>query len=418
MLFQFAPAIQAGINSGALEVVQNQVTGQLLGLARDKVTGQFIAHAVGVVGGANPLFAPVQMAMGGLQIAQTHIGFQKTYKILDTLQNSVGVLQSTTALIGVGTFAGLALSAVNLHQTLKLKEDVKQLRLEVKNGFIDMKKAFKEHNIEIAQHIENLANDIEFKQHRTILIYAYGHFIEAINWLKNSLQLQNLSDRNTSLSNIEGMLRKSLADYNNPELYNNTCAAAKLRRMECAQAIEQTITLTYQLRGEYDVVCDRLSNLQQKIRYHSIELVDSCQSEEELDFLFPELQRIHNHDLAVLDSWQNAVDWQRSLSPNELKLLENIDPNGSEIIINPDFDIDDIPSEIIHYEKLKQESHFESLRQQLKFMVEPNSRREHEQYISHQATELGYKALAPCNWEKIPDVTVANLYCYFKEKQT
>ncbi len=177
MLFQFAPAIQTAIDSGAYEIVRNQATGQLLGLARDKATGHFVAHAVNVMaktGAINPLFAPAQMVMGGLQMAQTHMGFQKTYKMLDVLQNSIGVLQSTTALIGVGTFAGLALSAVNLQQTLKLREDVNQLKLEVKNGFIDMKKALKGESVEILQHLNKVADDVEFKHHRTILVHAYG----------------------------------------------------------------------------------------------------------------------------------------------------------------------------------------------------------------------------------------------------
>ncbi|GAX41404.1 hypothetical protein NIES4075_23740 [Tolypothrix sp. NIES-4075] len=107
MLFQFAPAIQALIDYGKYEIVRNTATGQLLGIVRDKATGKFVAHAVGLatkVGSpVNPLFAPAQLAMGGLEMVQTHKGFQKTYAILGALQNSVGVLQATTAVIGVGT---------------------------------------------------------------------------------------------------------------------------------------------------------------------------------------------------------------------------------------------------------------------------------------------------------------------------
>ncbi len=93
MLFQFAPAILAGINSGMYEVVRNTATGQLLGIARDKATGYFVANAVGLASNGfsiNPLFAPAQLVMGGVQMFQTHKGFQKTYRMLDTLQNSVG----------------------------------------------------------------------------------------------------------------------------------------------------------------------------------------------------------------------------------------------------------------------------------------------------------------------------------------
>ena len=48
MLFQFAPVIQAGIDSGMYEVVRNTVTKQLLGIARSKATGHFVAQAIGV----------------------------------------------------------------------------------------------------------------------------------------------------------------------------------------------------------------------------------------------------------------------------------------------------------------------------------------------------------------------------------
>jgi hypothetical protein len=50
-------------------------------------------------------------------------------------------------------------------------------------------------------------------------------------------------------------------------------------------------------------------------------------------------------------------------------------------------------------------------------MLKPNLRQGHESYISQQATASGYKALAPSNWQEIPDFTVANLYWYFKHQQ-
>lgn len=57
------------------------------------------------------------------------------------------------------------------------------------------------------------------------------------------------------------------------------------------------------------------------------------------------------------------------------------------------------------------------MRDQLKFILKPDLRRGHESYISHQAAASGYKGLAPSNWQEIPDLTVANLYWYFKDKQ-
>jgi hypothetical protein len=55
MLFQFAPAIQALINSGNYEIVRDTVSGQLLGIVRDKATGKFVAHAVSLATAAGRL---------------------------------------------------------------------------------------------------------------------------------------------------------------------------------------------------------------------------------------------------------------------------------------------------------------------------------------------------------------------------
>ncbi|WP_235018625.1 hypothetical protein [Tolypothrix sp. NIES-4075] len=326
---------------------------------------------------------------------------------------------SVLYLIVPSYLAGVALSAVNLHQTLKLREDLKQLRLEVKDGFIDMKQVLKDQGAEILKQIDQVAQDIEFQHHRTILAQAYGHFIEAVNWLRNTLMLTQTTDRNAALVGVEGMLRKAIADYNNPQIYKDICSAGRLRRLECAWAIDQTITLTYELRGAYQVVSDRLSHLQDKIRQDSLTLIDLCQTDDELDFLFPEIARICEHDLAVLNSWQNDVNWKRSLPPSEIKLLQSADFDTSEISVGSDAanpTADSIPPEVLLYEKLKQKSHSASLRDQLKFMLKSDLRQGHESYISQQATASGYKALAPSNWQEIPDFTVANLYWYFKHK--
>ena len=112
MNFVFPPAVQAAIEAGKYVQVFTSA-GVPIGMARDAATGQFAAHAVGAAlnnSPLSPLVSPVQLAMGGLQMYQTQMGFQ-------AVQASLGVLQATTAVIGVGVAAGVALSAVNLHQT-------------------------------------------------------------------------------------------------------------------------------------------------------------------------------------------------------------------------------------------------------------------------------------------------------------
>jgi|SRR6478672_3027418 len=337
---------------------------------------------------------------------------------LQSLQASVGILQATTAVIGVGVVAGVALSAANLYQTLKLREDVKELRLEVKNGFIDLKKAFKDQGTEIIQHIDEVAQDIKFEQHRLVLIQAYGKFLEATNLMKIAMSCEDVSIRNADLANARQTLSEALADYNNPRLLSETSAAGQLRRLECAWAIEQTIALSYQLQNEPAAVSDRLSSLQDKIRQDSLTVIECCETDDELDFLFPELMRIHDHDLAVLESWQNHVDWIRSLPPSELKLLQSAEFDNSEITANPDTNANTIalaaPPEQLLYENLKQKSHPASLRDQLVLMMKPSLRQEFASYISQQSAIAGYKTLVPANLQKASDLAVANLYWYFK----
>jgi hypothetical protein len=399
----------------------------------DAATGQFRGHAIGVVG--QPFLVVPQMIMGGAQMLQTHQGFQNTYNIinegfqetykrldlvqsgLQTLQNSVGVIQATTAVIGLGTVAGVALSAVNLHQTLKLREDIKQLRLEVKDGFIDIKKALKDQEAEIIQRIDEVAHDIKFEMHRKKLVEAYGIFTQAMERFRSALRLQNLNLWNSEINSARDMLFQALAVYDNPHLLEGTCSAGQLRRQECVWAIEQGITTTFQIQGAYEMVSHRLLHLQDKIRQDSLTVIERCVSDEELDFLFPEITLIHSHDLPVLESWQNHVDWIQTLSPDDrqqlassdISLADGLDSSNEEPTIVAE------PEEQLLYENLKQKSHYLSLRDQLKFMVKPDLRRTHESYISQQATATGLKALAPSSWEAISDLTVANLYWYFKE---
>ncbi|MEH2284004.1 MAG: hypothetical protein V7K90_22210 [Nostoc sp.] len=413
MLFQFAPAIQAGIHAGKyLQVFSNGVP---LSIVRDAVNGQFIANAIGVTvnnSPLSPLIAVSNLLMSGAQMYQTHQGFTSVLNGLQTIQTSLGVLQATTALIGVGTVAGVALTAVNLHQTLKLRKEVEQMRLEVKNGFIDLKQALKDQGVEIRQIIEQVAQDIKFEQHRIALVRAYGVFIQAMNRFRSAMQLQDFNRRNAEIDGVRGMLFAALADYSNPHLLEETCAAGQLRRLECAWAIEQVIVATYQVQNEVSAVSDRLILLQDKICQDAVTVINRCESDDELDFLFPEIIRIKNHDLAVLYSWQNHVDWMRSLPSSELKLLSSADFNSSETH-NSTINVAEPPEQLV-YESLAEKSHFYSLRDQLLFLFEPELRQEYEFYISEQALITGYKTLVTSNLQQASDLTVGNLYYYFK----
>ncbi|MBD2538281.1 hypothetical protein [Coleofasciculus sp. FACHB-SPT36] len=416
MYFQFAPAIQAAIEAGKYVQVFTSA-GVPISMVRDATTGQFVAHAIGAVAQNSPLLplvSPLQLITSGAQMYQTHRGFQAVQAGLQSIQASLGVLQATTAFIGVGTVAVGALAAVNLHQTMKLRKEVGQLRLEVKEGFIDLKQALKDQGAEIKELIEQVAQDVEFRNHRTILIRAYGLFTQALHRLRSAMQIQDANRRNAEIDGARGMLFQALADYGSSELLEATCSAGQLRRLECAWAIEQAIITTYQVQNEPSAVSDRLSHLQNKICQDSLNVIDKCETEDELDFLFPEITRIHDHDMAVLESWQNQVDWMQSLPPSELKLLQSADFSNSEVTVSTDTTALAAPPEELLYENLKQKSHFVSLCNQLEFMMQPELRREPESYISQQAAIAGYKTLVTSNLQKASNLAVANLYWYFK----
>lgn len=394
----------------------------------------------------NSLVAPVQLIFSPLQMVQNHLGFQGVNRRvegvsqqvegvsqqvkelhqltsvgLQSLTTSLGVLQATTAVIGVGVAVGVTLSAVNLYQTMKLREDVKQLRLEVKDGFIDLKKALKDQGREIIQRIDEVAQDIMFQQHRLEFIKAYGKFLEATKLMKTAMSFQDLSDKKVELANVRQTLGEALAIYNNPQLLSETCAAGQLRRYECAWAIDQTIVLSYQLQNEPAAVSDRLSQLQTKIRQDTRKVIDSCETEEELDFIFPEITRIHDHDLAVLESWQNHIDWLRTLPESEIKLLESAEFNPSEIAQISDTNSTttalEIPPEIQLYESLKQKSHPQSLLDQMRLMMQPELRRQYELYVSQQSAIAQHKTLTQPNLQQASNLAVANLYWYFKHRE-
>lgn len=420
MPFVFTPTVQALINNGTYEVVK-AATGNPIGLARDKATGHFAAHAVGMVNNAasfNPLFSPVQAVMSSTQMFQTHRGFQATLQGINAIKSSLGVLQATTAFIGVGTVVGVGLSAVNLWHTLKLRKEVKQLRLEVRDGFLDLKTALRYQGKEVIEHIDQVAQDVKFEQHRLELVKAYGRFIEATKLMKTATKFQDIANRKIELANARQTLGEALANYNNPNLLSEICAAGQLRRFECAWTIEQAIILTYQLQNEPTAVSDRLIHLQDKIRQDCLQVVEKCESEEELAFVYPEITCIHDSDLKVLEAWQNQVDWLHSLPSSELselKLLGDVEPSEAECI---EADIVDLssekPYEIELYEDVQAISHYASLKDELRLKLSSDVRNEYEQYVSDRASVSNHKALYKDNLQKASNLTVANLYWYFK----
>lgn len=419
--FQFSSLIQAGIEAGKLaQVISN--TGIPLSMVRDATTGQFVAHAVGVVSNSlflNPIMAPFQLLFSGIEIYQTHKGFQSVEKGLHALQSSVGVLQSslqvlqtTTSVIGVLGATTSVLGAVNLYQTLKLKRAIEDLDLKVENGFINLEQAMFLQGKELASIIQSATQNIKFESQRVILVRAYGLFTTALDRLRSAMRFENTDRRNSEIDAIRGMLYQALADYKNPQLLENMSVPAQLRRQECVWSIEQAIINTYQMQGELLAVTEHLLKLQANIRTDSVRTILACANQNELNFLAPEISRIHECDLFILESWQHQTEWMRSLSSSELKSFQN--PDSS--IDNYSEQLDNISEVELPEQNLQEDIHDRAVLDRLLFMMDVDRRRKAELYIAQKAIGSGNKTLNSENLQLVSEKTVANLYSYFQSK--
>ncbi|BAT54054.1 unknown protein [Nostoc sp. NIES-3756] len=426
MLFEFTPAIKAGIEVGKYtEILSNGIS---IGIVRDTVSGSFVAHADGILVDSypiSPLVVPVQFLMTGVYMVQNHItsseisqqnGFVRA--ALQSLQTNLEVLQATIALIELSRTPSIALEAVKLHQALKLKKKAEEMQLEVRNGFIDLQQIFKNQKSEIRQIVKEVVYNDNFKQHCTILLQAYKVFIEAINRLQTALTIQNTSHRYAEFDSAREMLFKVLEDYINSQSLEATSAPGQLRRFECAWAIEQAIIVTYQIQNEVLAVSDQLCHLRNKIKEQICTVINNCESYDELSFLFPEISRICKHDLAILEIWQAQVDWVHSLSEMEMKLLARKNWNTLELAsfldTHQSTTVPLVPPEELIYEDLAKNSHFYSILDQLIFLFKPVLRQEYEVYINQQAHATGHNRLVQRNLQQASDMTIANLYYYFR----
>jgi hypothetical protein len=411
-LFQFPLLIQAGLATGKL--VQVTSAGVPLSIVRDAMTGQFAGNAIGIVShgfSLNPITAIFQLIGTGIQVYQTDQGFKSVEKGLHSLQSSVGILQTTTSVIGVLGVTTAVLGAVNLYQTLKLKQAVENLDLKLENGFINLEQALLLQGKELATIIKLATQDIKFQQQRIILVRAYGLFITALDRLRLAMRLENIDRRNSEIDAIRGMLYQALADYSNPQLLENTSTLAQLRRQECVWSIEQAIINTYQIQGELSAVTEHLLKLKTNIRTDSVRIISACANQGELHFLAPEIDRIHDCDLFLIESWQQQTDWIRSLSSAERKSFYNPDllDNYSE---QPDNTI-----RIEQYDQnFQEDTHDRALLDRLLFMMDVDQRKKAEFYIAQKAILSGNRTLNSQNLQLASDATVANLYSYFQSK--
>lgn len=408
-MYDFSPAVKLAIAAGKLLPVET-AAGVPIGMVRDAATGQFAAHAIGM--GLNPLAAAPSVIMGAGQLYQGH----KALQGIKALTASVATLQSTVAVLGVGTVAVGALTAVNLWQTLKLRKDVQQMRVEVREGFVNIEQLLSDHQAELIAHVQKVSEDVEFRAHRTILARAYGLFEKAMNRLCSALTVQDLGLRSDEIKSARDMLFQALSDYNNSQLMSGIGSAAYIRRRECVWAIEQVIAMTYQMQGELQTVSERLINLDEIIRQDAVAALGKIETNDELDFLFPELTRIHNHDLVAINAWNDHIEWSKTLSSEEMKQLNTLvdnDAEKTESDVTIEGTSDDKPIEYSVYEEAKSNFVPQALHQSLVYSFSAELRRRGEEYIAERAALESLTAFSTQTLSKASPLAVANLELYF-----
>lgn len=412
-MYDFSPLVQAGIAIGKYVPVKT-AAGVPIGMVRDASTGRFVAHAVGMA--TNPLTAAPQLLMSGAQLYQG----QQALQGIKVLQASVSALQATTALIGVGTAATVALSAVNLWQTLKLRKDVRQMRVEVQEGFVDLKQVLSEMGSEVITQIQKVSEDVEFQNHRTILARAYGLFDKALRRLESAVIVRDSALRKDEITAARSMMMKALADYDNGQIMSGIGAAAYVRRRECVWAIEQAIAMTYQMQGEWQAVSDRLTNLSTTIHKDVRRTLGKFnETQEELDFLFPELSRIRDHDLVAIEAWYHHADWYQSLPSEALKQLNELVANEeheTEEYVSKAELVDQKPSEQSFYEEAKSKFLSQALYDSLVYSFDTRERQATEVYIQERASLESSMAFSAETLRQASPLTVANLALYLESR--
>ena len=382
-------------------------------MVRDTATGQFAAHAVGMA--LNPITAAPNVLIGAGQLYQGH----KALQGIKALSASVATLQATTAVIGVGTVAVAALSAVSLWQTLKLRKGVQQMRVEVREGFIDIKQILADQEAELIKQIQKASEDIEFQAHRTILARAYGLFDKAMNRLYSAVTMQDMNRRNSEIDAVRTMLFQALSDYDNSQIMSGISSAAYIRRRECVWAIEQAIVMTCEMQGEWQTASDRLSALKTTICQDASDTLDKSKTIDELDFLFPELMRIRDHDLVAIQAWRDRIEWYAELSEEEIHQLKTVFSNESteaKDATDTEDNLEDKPPEYLFYEEAKSNFIPQALYDSLVFSFDTEARQEREAYICQRATSGSLRAFNPQNLQKASPLSVANLALYFEAR--
>jgi len=75
------------------------------------------------------------------------------------------------------------------------------------------------------------------------------------------------------------------------------------------------------------------------------------------------------------------------------------------------------PPEQILYDLVKPKSHYEALKDSLRFTLKPILRQDYMDYIRQRASAVKYEGIALCDWANVSNLNLANIYYYFKLRE-
>ena len=171
--------------------------------------------------------------------------------------------------------------------------------------------------------------------------------------------------------------------------------------------------MTYQMQGQWHTVSDRLTALNTTIRQDAVATLDQAETIDELDFLFPELTRIHDHDLVAIDAWNDHIEWFQTLSGEEMNQLNALKAEETDSSVTIEEFYDNRPVEYSFYENAKSNFVADALHNSLLYSFDTELRQEGEEYIAERASLESLSALSSQNLQKASPLAVANLELYF-----
>ncbi|MBB1126568.1 hypothetical protein [Thiospirillum jenense] len=251
-------------------------------------------------------------------------GINQLQETLDQHTVMLSAIQSSLTAIGTAATMGCALSAVSVFQLLLIQKSLKRIEKKLDTGFLDLK-------VFVQEKIDNLLD----QQQQQRLSEGFHYYLQGVEEMKSAILMTNPDNKRLALNESISMFRKALAIYDSRQDYNNTNLPARLRRMECAWAIEAMIAEVYSLQQEYSASINSYKKLKNRITAEVCFMEDKI-SEADFQFILSDFCHIYENDfviidrkIALMDAMTHAQDIQHLLELLEAENTPNTETDES-----------------------------------------------------------------------------------------